>query len=121
MEIVRDVLDKQVVDCDGVKIGRVDGIVVEWVGDEAPRVVAIELGAVAIAERIGPRVARAVKWLAVRIGGPERAAPHRIAWRDVAEIGLDVKLRVRVGDTSVHEWQRWLYEHIVSHIPGAHQ
>jgi sporulation protein YlmC with PRC-barrel domain len=119
MELVHDVLDKQVVDRNGIKMGRVDGIVVELRAAQPPKLVAIELGTLAIAHRVGPRTARLAAWLVSRVSGADRRQPHRIDWRDIAEIGLDVRLDLDVGQTTVHDWQKWLRERIIDRIPGA--
>ena len=58
LELGRDVLDKQVVDRDGIKMGRVDGLVLEVREGHAPRIEAIEMGGVVLAARIHPRLAR---------------------------------------------------------------
>jgi sporulation protein YlmC with PRC-barrel domain len=119
MELVHDVLDKQVVDRNGVKMGRIDGIVVELRPAQPPKLVAIELGTIAIAHRIGPRTARVVRWLVSRVSNADRRQPHRIEWKHIADIGLDVRLDLDVGETTVHDWQKWLRERIIGRIPGA--
>lgn len=58
MELVRDLLDKQLIDRNGVNTGRVDGIVVELREDGPPRLVALEAGPAVLAYRVGPRMGR---------------------------------------------------------------
>ena len=53
MDLVRDDLDKQLGDRQGKPIGRIDGIVMEIEEGRQPRVVAVEVGSVAQARRLG--------------------------------------------------------------------
>lgn len=119
MELVRDVLDKQLVDRHGAKMGRVDGIVAELRPGLPPEVIAIETGSVAMARRIGERAGSWVTRLAVTIGGQQYARPYRIPWLRIRSIEVDIEVDVDAGDTPLAHWQRWLRDHIVGRIPGA--
>ncbi|RUM23929.1 hypothetical protein EFQ99_18290 [Rhizobium vallis] len=119
MDLLRDVLDKQLVDRNGVKMGKVDGIVAELRPNSPPRVVAIEVGAIVMARRFGRRPKRWITWLASRLGGDRHSTPHRVAWSAVRDIGVDVELDVAVTDTGIFDWQDWLRDRVVSKIPGA--
>jgi sporulation protein YlmC with PRC-barrel domain len=121
MDLVRDVLDKQLVDRRGEKMGRVDSIVAELHPGRPPEVIAIETGSVALARRIGERTGCWVAQLAARIGGPRSAEPYRIPWSGVRRIEVDVVVDVDFLDTPLGKWQRWLREHIVERIPGPLQ
>ncbi|ACC85470.1 hypothetical protein [Nostoc punctiforme] len=61
MNIIRDVLDNQLVDSDQHKLGKVDGIVIELRDGEPPRLSYIETGMTTLARRIHPRLGR---WVA---------------------------------------------------------
>jgi hypothetical protein len=119
MELVRDILDKQLVDREQTKIGKVDGIVAELRDGQPPRVVFVELGSVALARRLGPRMHRWVAKLAQRLGGPQRREPHRIAWNLVRDIGVDIEFDIAVRETAIFDWQDWLRRHVICRIPGA--
>ncbi|MDI5928431.1 hypothetical protein [Rhizobium leguminosarum] len=119
MDLLRDILDKQLVDRDGVKMGKVDGIVAELRPDGPPRVVAIEVGAIVMARRLGTRPQQWVTWLASRLGGDRHSRPHRVPWGAVRHIYVDVQLDAAVSDTAIFDWQDWLRDKIVSKIPGA--
>ncbi|NYJ10871.1 hypothetical protein GGI64_001918 [Rhizobium leguminosarum] len=119
MDLLHDVLDKQLVDRDGVKMGKVDGIVAELRQDGPPRVVAIEVGAIAMAGRLGHRPQRWITWFATKLGGDRHSKPHRVAWSAVHGIGIDVQLNAAVKDTAIFDWQDWLRERVVGKIPGA--
>ena len=53
MDLIRDYLDKRLVDREGVPLGRIDGIVIELRGNRPPLIVAAEVGSVAQARRLG--------------------------------------------------------------------
>jgi sporulation protein YlmC with PRC-barrel domain len=119
MDLVRDVLDKHLVGCDGAKMGRVDGIIAELREGRPPEVIAIETGSVTMARRLGRRAASLVTWLVAKIGGVRYAEPYRIPWSRVRRIGVDIEVDVDIADTPLGKYQRWLSEHIVERIPGS--
>ncbi|TGQ29409.1 hypothetical protein [Mesorhizobium sp. M00.F.Ca.ET.216.01.1.1] len=119
MDLVRDILDKQVVDRKKVKIGKVDGLVAELRPGKPPRVVAIELGSITLARRLGARPGRWMAGLATRLGGKRHSEPHRIAWNKIHDIGIDIEFDIDVRETAIFDWQNWLRDHIVGRIPGA--
>jgi hypothetical protein len=117
MRLVRDVLDKQIVDRHRRPCGKVDGIVLA-VGHGAPRVVALEVGAVTLAGRLGPRWGRWARALVTRLGG-RVAGEYRIPWRRVAGIGRDVHVDLDSARVRARRAERWLRDHVVAKIPGA--
>ncbi|MER8513432.1 MULTISPECIES: hypothetical protein [unclassified Mesorhizobium] len=119
MELMRDLLDKQVFDRRRVKIGKVDGVVAELRRGKPPRIVAIELGSITLARRLGARPGEWMAQLATRVGGKRHAEPHRIAWKKVQDNGLDIECDIEVGETSIFAWQDWLRDHVIGRIPGA--
>jgi hypothetical protein len=119
MQVIRDILDKQVVDREQTKIGKVDGIVAELGENAPPRIVFVEFGAVALARRLGPRMRRWVARLAEKLGGPQRREPHRIAWNKVRDIGVDIEFDIDVRDTAIFDWQDWLRRNVIRRIPGG--
>ncbi|RUW38459.1 MULTISPECIES: hypothetical protein [unclassified Mesorhizobium] len=119
MDLVRDILDKQVIDREQVKIGKVDGLVAELRQGKPPRIVAIELGSIALARRLGARPGRWMAGLSARLGGKRHGEPHRIAWNKVRDIGIDIEFDIDVRETAIFDWQNWLRDHVVGRIPGA--
>jgi sporulation protein YlmC with PRC-barrel domain len=119
LELGRDVLDKQVVDRDGIKMGRVDGLVLELREGKPPRIEAIEMGGVVLAARIHPRLARWVDGWRRRFK-VRRTAVYRAPWSSVLEITEQaIKLDVAAAETPNFAWERWLQEHVIAHIPAA--
>jgi sporulation protein YlmC with PRC-barrel domain len=119
MDLVRDVLDKQLVDREGTPLGRVDGLVLELRGDEPPRVDAFELGAVVLARRLHPRLESWVQRIRARLS-VRKTARYRIPWEKVQEIHLKhIQVDVRAIDTPAFDWERWLRRKVVRHLPGG--
>ena len=98
MLLVRDVLDKPLLDREGRRCGAVDCIVLVIddegafegplgiVGPTAPRVAALELGALTLARRFGRLVGGCVATLASMFD-PRTTAPTRIAFERVRGTG----------------------------------
>lgn len=119
MELIRDVLDKQVLDRNKTKIGKVDGIVMQLGSNGPPRVAFVEIGAVSLARRLGPRMHRWISDLWARLGGEKSREPYRIDWYRARDVGVDIEFDIDVRDTSIFDWQEWLRRKIICRIPGA--
>jgi sporulation protein YlmC with PRC-barrel domain len=117
-DVVRDILDKQLVDGRGRRIGKVDGLVLECADDEPPRLAFIEVGAMTLGRRLHPRLAAWAASLERRLGVGS-GEPYRISFAKVRRIGCDVEVELDVEKTPILAWQRWMREHIIKHIPGA--
>lgn len=119
LELARDVLDKQVVDRDEIKMGRVDGLVLELRDGKPPRIDSIEMGGVVLAERIHPRLARWVDGWRRRLK-VRKTAVYRVPWSAVQEITpYHIKVDVAALETPAFDWERWLRDHVIAHIPAA--
>ena len=118
LDLLRDVLDKQVVDRDETKMGRVDGIVLELRDGEPPRVAALEMGFVTLARRLHPRAEAWLEALRKRFS-VRRTARFRPAWEKVLDVTTEhVQLDVDLEKTPVIDWERWLRVHVVAKVPG---
>lgn len=117
MHLVRDLLDKAVVDRNGREMGRVDGVVLEPRAGAPPRLAAIVIGPAALGYRLHPRIGRVVSAVEKRFGWG-RGRPVRIDADalDVAE--RRVTVRSAIGDTEVDAVEQWL-RRWVSRIPGS--
>jgi len=112
IELLRDVLDHDVVDVDGVRCGIVDDIELVQEGDDAaPLLATLVVGPGAWAPRLPALLAVVARWL---FG----AATTRIAWDDVAELGQSVKLGRRASELGLgvldRKASRWLRS-----VPGS--
>jgi hypothetical protein len=118
LELVRDVLDKQLIDRNEIEMGRVDGVVLDVPDDGPPRLDSLELGLVVLAERFHPRLRPVVEWL--RRFSVRTRAVQRVPWETVAEIReLHMKVAIDATETAAFEWELWLGKHVVEHLPGG--
>ncbi|MDO8681557.1 MAG: hypothetical protein Q7R30_23830 [Acidobacteriota bacterium] len=100
LDLVRDVLDKRVIDRDGRAMGRVDGIALEQRAGQPPRVSALLVGPSALGHRLSPALGRWIKSIEHALGIAE-GRPARIAFTHVLESEPDVKVDLAVSDTAV--------------------
>jgi sporulation protein YlmC with PRC-barrel domain len=117
VQLVRDLLDKQVIDRNGREMGRVDRVVIERRSGAPPRVVAIEIGPSALGNRLGRSLGRWITGLlhglAVEDGQPLRVDVHQIL--DVTDA---VKADLAFGETAAASIERRL-RRLIRRIPGA--
>ena len=122
LDLVRDVLDEQLLDRDGERMGKADSIVIAIDGDNQPRVLRIECGFAALAGRIHPRLEKICRAIGRRFG-VRRGRTIRIGWSKIIGVGIDVTLDLHADDTEALAWERWLYRRIIRNIPtiGGHR
>ena len=118
MNLIRDCLDKQLVDRNDCNIGKCDGIVMTLESGRQPEITHIEIGAVTQACRIHPRFGRWLEAL-VRRWGEAGQDPFRVPWPKVVVTGVTVTVGVDGEKTPAMAWEQWLRRNIVGRIPGA--
>ena len=116
---MRDILDQQVMDRDENEMGKVDGLQLEIREGKAPRIHSIEMGGVTLARRLHPRLAAwANAWR--RRFNVRKVEVYSVPWSAVLEVNERcVKLDVEALETPALDWERWLREHVIAHIPAA--
>ncbi len=117
MDLVRDCLDKMLEDSSKRRMGRVDGIILEFETGRQPRVAYVEVGVTTLMNRLSLRIGRLsgrlMRWLDV---APD---PYRISWGKV-KVGLNtVEADVEAEKTPALEWELWLRKKVIGRIPGA--
>jgi hypothetical protein len=118
IDVIRDILDKQLVDADDTRMGRADGVVLVIDGDGPPRIDHLELGFAVLARRIHPRLEDWLQSLRKR-WGPRRTARQIVPWSKVIDVTEhEIKLDLRAIETPAFDWERWC-RRIVSKIPGC--
>ncbi|MEO7368569.1 MAG: hypothetical protein ABIZ36_11460 [Gemmatimonadaceae bacterium] len=117
IRIVRDVLDKKIVDRSNAAMGRVDGILISLEPGEQPRVQQIAIGGDVLAHRAGKWVVRPTRWMRKHVG-PGRSGDIRIDWKYVTQLGRDVHVSLSAGNTEAVAWETWMAG-IVARIPGS--
>ena len=116
--VVRDLLDKQLVDREGEALGRVDGIVMSYTADEPPRITHFELGAQTLARRLPQPFRRALAWLARRLT-PRGEDPYRIDVTRIIRLGRTIQIDIDGARSAARETERWVRDHIITRIPGS--
>ncbi|HEY9600676.1 MAG TPA: hypothetical protein V6C85_03640 [Allocoleopsis sp.] len=118
MDLIRDVLDNQIVDRNQRKMGKADGIVIELHDGKPPRLAYIEVGIPTLARRLHPGWQR---WVAAQMSkwGAKRGESFRIEWSKVRDVGIDVEVDLEAEATPALDYEKWVREHIISKIPGA--
>jgi hypothetical protein len=107
-------LDRQVLDAEGVPVTTVDDLELNDVppspdpiepGTPAPVITALLSGPVLATRILG--------------GRPPRSRHHRIPWSDLTGVGIVLSLRTRAEDLDVTWVERWVRDHIICRIPGG--
>ena len=119
LHLIRDVLDKLLVDRDKVPLGRIDGIVLLVSGEHAqPRVIQIECGIATLLRRLSNRFAKLVQRVSRRLGLHWRRSV-RINWSTIDQIGrTELTLDVCAEESRLLAREHWLRDHIIRRIPG---
>jgi len=117
IDLVRDVLDTQVLDRKQRPLGKVDGIGLELREGAPPRVAYLEVDGVTAWRRLGERVGR---WAAKLARRWEREGhPFRFTWAQVRDFGIDIEIEVDGERSAPFDLERWLREKVVGLIPGG--
>lgn len=98
IELIHDMLDKEVVDRHGREMGRVDSIVVALRPSRPPEVTAIEIGPAVLAYRVRPILGRIMSGVE-HVLGIDEGRPLRIAFGDILGIHSHVKVDRAFGET----------------------
>jgi len=117
MDVVRDVLNKPVVDRNGREMGRVDGILMEVPAGEAPRLTEILIGPSALGYRLHPTLGR---WIAAieYAFGVAHDRPVRIEFTGPSEIARQIQSDLAISETAADAVERRLRAWIAK-IPGS--
>ncbi|HEX3282832.1 MAG TPA: hypothetical protein VHR36_16465 [Pyrinomonadaceae bacterium] len=118
MHLVRDCLDKQVVDREGHNMGRVDGIVIEVGGGRKPDVAAIQVGSACQGDRLHPFFGKLVRSISKRCGVVNHD-PYRIPWTKIVCAEIEVIAGVEAEKTPALAWELWLRKNIIARFPLA--
>jgi sporulation protein YlmC with PRC-barrel domain len=116
----RDVLDKEMLDRDGYKAGKVDDLVLELRPGERPLVRAIVTQHGALARLLGRRVER---WAAglrrAVLGFGDEVTPIAIGWEHVTRIDVTVHIDVQRDQVGLLRSERAIWERWICYLPWA--
>jgi hypothetical protein len=114
-ELIRDVLDKLMLDRNKLPVGRVDGIVLLVRSEHAqPQVVQLESGAVTLARRLNMRWTRQFR----RKLGCRWKRAVRIDWPKVKDVRREIVIDLDGAHSRLLTSERWLRDRIIRHLPG---
>jgi sporulation protein YlmC with PRC-barrel domain len=113
-----ELLDRQVVDPDGMMAGKVDDLEIEVRDDGPPMVTDILSGPGALARRIGGPFGAWVASVHARLNGGD-ADPARISFGVVATIDDHVTITVSRTEVGSFAFEAWVRDHLISKIPGS--
>ena len=118
MKLIRDCLDKQLVDRNNHNMGKCDGIVMTLESGRQPQITHIEIGAVTQASRLHRGLGRWVAACAKR-WGVAGSDPYRVPWAKIVVTGVTVTVGVDAEECPIMAWEQWLRQNIIGRIPGA--
>ena len=110
-DVVRDILDHEIVDADGVPCGMVDDVEIELDARGRATVVALLVGPGAQQARVW----RGIAWLMRRAFGARRT---RVAWADVAALEMRIRLARPAATVGLGATERRLGRRLAK-VPGA--
>lgn len=116
MHLIRDVLDQQIIDREGHKAGRVDGIALEIRPDGPPRVAYLDVGMDVLARRFSTRLERLVHEIDRRFQRDRK--PSHKPWHKVDRIGILAILDIDCSEYSSFYLEKWLRDNVITKIPG---
>jgi sporulation protein YlmC with PRC-barrel domain len=114
-----DLLDRQLVDPDGMMAGKVDDLEIDLHDDGvAPVVTEILAGPGALSRRLGGRFGEWIASLHARLQGGSRD-PAAISFAIVARIDDHVTLIVSREDVATFAFEGWMRDHVIAKLPGS--
>lgn len=114
-----DVLDLELVDAEGVPVGRVDDVELVVSGGP-PRVASLLSGQAVLGRRLADLVGDTLTRIARRFSDQPDGPGLRVEVDDVQRWGAFLELRARLEDLPrAAPLERWLSLHVVRRIPGA--
>lgn len=113
-------LDRQLLDRDGVLCGKVDDLELDELDDGSVVVAAVLCGPGALLHRAGGR--RLGRWLerfAAASYPWADGAPGRVGFERVTKLTDHIELDVSHQDLATFAGERWVRDHVIGHLPGS--
>ncbi|WP_120521940.1 hypothetical protein [Arthrobacter celericrescens] len=106
-------LDRQVIDVDGLPVTTVDDLELEGVEADIP------IAAGAAAPVISALLSGPVLGTRIFGGRPPSSRLIRLTWKDVSAVDVTIRLGVR-SESLAESWvERWIRDKIITRIPGG--
>jgi sporulation protein YlmC with PRC-barrel domain len=121
IDVGLEVLDRQIVDSDGLLAGKVDDLELAFREDGTgpPHVVAIISGPGALAHRLGGGLGAWIEAAHGRLHDERPPRPARVPFSVVKSIGNHVEVSVGRDTLESDRLERWARDHFIGKIPGA--
>ena len=119
VDIHLELLDRQVLDRDGMLVCNVDDLELEEGPDGVPFVTAILVGPRALGPRLGGRLGLWVTTLAARLAEKPGDAPPRIPFGAVTEVHNAVDVDRTRAELGVDALEGWVERHFIARLPGS--
>jgi sporulation protein YlmC with PRC-barrel domain len=118
MDLGKFVLDRQLLDSDNRRCGKVDDLLIVVEGDGLPIVAGIIAQQGALAQDSGAAVLYVVRWI-YRLLGVQQPRPIIVDWDLVEKVDVVVHLSKTRHELGLDQLQSSLSSRIVSKIPGS--
>jgi sporulation protein YlmC with PRC-barrel domain len=112
-------LDRQIIDHAGTKVGKVDDVELEVGPDGRVRIVALLVGQRVLGQRMGGWVGRWLASIATRMHDEHDPGPVRIPFEHVTDVGSEITIGVRGDLMDRLPLEAWLQDRVIGRIPGA--
>jgi hypothetical protein len=112
-------LDRQILDVDGMLAGKVDDLELTVPESGPPYVSAILAGPGSLSRRIGGRAGAWLESVHRRLHPSESPGPASVSWGVVHEVGSAVRLSVRKDVLELDRFEQWTRDHVIDRIPGS--
>jgi sporulation protein YlmC with PRC-barrel domain len=114
---LRDLVDRQIIDCNERMVGKVDDLELTLPDDGPPVVTAVLVGGAALARRFGGRFGQWVERVAKRIA--TEPVPSRVPMELIGRVEQRVEVTCSRQDLGVMDVEKWLRDHVITPIPGG--
>jgi hypothetical protein len=114
-----DLLDRQILDKDGLMVAKVDDVEIEQLDDGRVVVTGLLTGPGALGPRLGGFLGALTTAAWSRLAERPEGQPKRIGFEHVREIDTAVRLDVPRGDLDVDGLEAWTRERVIEAIPAA--
>ncbi|HET8719227.1 MAG TPA: hypothetical protein VFM50_15920 [Nocardioidaceae bacterium] len=114
-----DLLDRQILDKDGLMVAKVDDVEIEQLDDGRVVVTGLLTGPGALGPRLGGFLGALTTAAWSRLAERPEGQPKRIGFEHVREIDTAVRLDVARGDLDVDGLEAWTRERVIEAIPAA--
>src|SRR4051812_26684784 len=116
LHVIRDVLDKPLVDRRDDPMGVCDGVVFEIRDNQPPRLLFMESGLPTVARRLNLRLEKIVRYVGRRFS-PRRGHSFRIPFSKIETFDIELKISAHADKTPAGRWEAFLRKHFTRHIP----